>query len=218
MKHAQFKEWLHLSVVDELNDDARHLLDAHLSGCSECRDELKELLKFHSVIAENPPVEVTGRLLQEARQQLHLSLLEYRLRKPFWEQAALRVRDFVVREYKIAFGGIATAALGVFVGYVVFSQPPKKLEENAPRVETPVVEQAMKTGGGSGSFTQGDTRTSDLHLIEAGGKDVHAGAGNFGSGFAALGAKGASENVGANIGSSGGENDVRAGGVNRDVP
>ena len=88
MKHAQYKEWLHLSVIDELNDDARHLLDAHLGGCSECRDELKELLKFQSVIAENPPVEVTDRLLQEARQQLHLSLLEYRLRKPFWERVA----------------------------------------------------------------------------------------------------------------------------------
>ena len=170
MKHAQFKEWLHLSAVDELNDDARRLLDAHLGGCSECQNELKELLKFHSVIAKNPPVEVTDRMLLEARQQLHLSLLEYRLRKPFWERVAHWAQDFVVREYKIAFGGIAMAALGVFVGYLIFFQP-QKVEEKAPRIETPVVGQAMQPNSGAESFTQGTTRTSDLHLIDAGGND-----------------------------------------------
>ena len=170
MKHAQFKEWLHLSAVDELNDDARRLLDAHLGGCSECQDELKALLKFQSVIAENPPVEVTDRMLLEARQQLHLSLLEYRLRKPFWERVAHWSQDFVVRTYKIASGGIAMAALGVFVGYLIFFQP-QKVEEKAPRIELPVVGQAMQSNSGAESFTQGNTRTSDLHLIDAGGND-----------------------------------------------
>ncbi len=170
MKHAQFKEWLHLSVIDELNDDARHLLDAHLGGCSECRDELKGLLKFQSVIAENPPVEVTDRMLLDARQQLHLSLLEYRLRKPFSERVTHWAQDFVVREYKAVFGGIAMAALGIFVGYLVFSQP-QKVEEKVSRIEPPVVEQAMQSSSGTESFTQGNTRTSGLHLIDAGGKD-----------------------------------------------
>ena len=170
MKHAQFKEWLHLSVIDELNADARQLLDGHLSGCSECRVELRDLLRFRSAIAENPPVEMTDRLLQEARQQLHLSLLEHRLRKPFWERAALWAQDFVVREYKIAFGGIAMAALGIFVGFLIFSQP-QKVEEKTSRIETPVAEQAMQSSSGAESFTQGNTRTSDLHLIDAGGKD-----------------------------------------------
>ena len=170
MKHAQIKEWLHLSVVDELNDDARRLLDAHLGGCTECQDELKELLKFQSVIAKNAPVEVTNRMLLEARRQLHLSLLEYRLRKPFWERVAHWVQDVVVREYKVASGGIAMAALGVFVGYLIFFQP-QKSEDKAHRFESPVVEQAMQSSSGSESFTQGNTRTSDLHLIDAGAKD-----------------------------------------------
>ena len=110
------------------------LLDAHLGGCSECRDELKELLKFQSAIAENPPVEVTDRLLQEARQQLHLSLLEYRLRKPFWRRMVRWAQDVAVREYKMAFGGIGIAALGVFVGYLIFFQP-QKVEEKTARIE-----------------------------------------------------------------------------------
>ncbi len=170
MKHAQYKEWLHLSALSELNADARRLLDAHLGGCAECRDELKELLKFQSVIARNPLAEVTERTLMEARQQLRLSLLEYRLWKPFSERAADWAQDFIVRTYKIAFGGIAMAALGVVVGYLIFFRP-QIAEEKAPRIELPAVEQAVQSNSGSESFTQGNTRTSDLHLIDAGGKD-----------------------------------------------
>jgi hypothetical protein len=62
------------------------------------------------------------------------------------------------------------AALGVFVGYLIFFQP-QKVEEKAPRIELPVVGQAMQSNSGAESFTQGNTRTSDLHLIDAGGND-----------------------------------------------
>ncbi len=174
MKHAQYKEWLHLSAIDELNDEARQLLDLHLVECAECRDELRDLLKFQSIIAENPPVEITERLLREARQQLHSSLLEFRLKKSLWERVGESVRELVVQEYKIAFGGIGMAALGVFVGYLIFSQP-QRFEDKATRVEPQAigqaVEQAAQSNGGAESFTQGNTRTSDLHLIDAGGKD-----------------------------------------------
>ena len=169
MRHAQFKEWLHLSVIDELDGDAKELLQEHLSGCAECRAELKELGKFRSVIAGNPPVEVSGRLLQEARRQLHSSLLEYRLKKSVWDGIVGSVRDLLVREYKTALGGITMAALGILIGYAVFSRP--QMEMKAIPLETPAVEQAVLSGNAAESFTQGNTRTSDLHLIDAGGKD-----------------------------------------------
>jgi len=170
MKHTQFKEWLHLSAIGELDDDARQLLDAHLEGCSQCRMELKDLLKFQSVIVRNPPIEVSDRLLEEARKQLHASLLGIRLTEPLWKRVLETVQEFAVRDYKLAFGGTVMAALGVFVGYLIFFQP-QKGEEKAARSESPVVEQAMQSGNGSESFTRGNTRTSDLHLIDAGGKD-----------------------------------------------
>jgi len=170
MKHAQFKEWLQLSVINELGGDARQLLEAHLRGCSECRAELDDLLKFQSVIAGNPPPEVSDRLLEEARKQFHLSLLAIRLKRSLWERVIETVQEFAAREYKLVFGGAAVAALGVFIGYLIFFHP-QRVEENALHHELPVVERAVQTGGGSESFTQGNTRTSDLHLIDAGGKD-----------------------------------------------
>jgi hypothetical protein len=169
MRHAQFKEWLYLSAVDELDDDARELLEVHLNGCAECTAELKELRKFQSVIRENAPVEVTDRLLQEARRQLRSSLLELRLKKSMWAGIVEWVREFFVKEYKVALGGVSAAVFGLVVGYAVFSHP--QIEMKAIPVETPGVEQAVQASGAAESFTQGNTRTSDLRLIDAGAKD-----------------------------------------------
>jgi hypothetical protein len=170
MKHAQFKEWLYLSVIDELNDDERHLFDLHLGGCSECRSELKELQKFESVIAGNKPVEVTDRLLQEARQQLRVAILEHRLKKTPWGRMFESTREFILQDYRIAFGGIAMSALGLLVGYMIFSQVPK-MEENRAHIEPQAVQQAMRSNSGTESFTQGSMRTSNVNLIDANASD-----------------------------------------------
>ena len=169
MRHAQFKELLHLSLVDELDEEARQVLETHLNGCAECRAERKELQRLQAVVAENPPFEVTNRLLQEARRQLHSSLLEIRLKKSAWDGIVERVEEFFVREYKTAFGGISMAALGLLLGYAIFSRP--QVAVKTIPVETPVVQQAMQSDNGGESFTQGSTRTSDLHLINGAGKD-----------------------------------------------
>lgn len=166
MKHTQFKEWLQLSVIDELKDDERALLTIHLGECATCREELNELEKFYSVIGHRESIEVSDALLQEARQQLRRALLEQRLAKPLWERAFESIYEYIFHEYKIAFGGIATMALGIFVGYVVF-MPPRTGEGNPAREERPVLQQAMSVNETKESFTQEETRTSNLHFIDS---------------------------------------------------
>ena len=75
MKHEQFKEWLQLSLIDELKDDERALLNIHLGGCSACGAELKEMEQFRSLIVRHDSIEVSDALLQDARQQLRTALL-----------------------------------------------------------------------------------------------------------------------------------------------
>lgn len=170
MKHRQFKEWLHLSAINELKDDAQGLLDIHLRECSECRAELKELQRFHSLIEKQKPIEVSDALLHEARQQLRAALLRERLEKSMWEKVLGLTREFVYREYKIAFGGFAMAALGLFVGYLVFV-PTRTAEDKIVQREHPVVRQAMQSGDRSDSFTQGDTRTSNVRFVDSDASD-----------------------------------------------
>ncbi len=170
MKHIQFKEWLQLSVIGELNNDERQLLDIHLRGCSECSSELEELKKFQSVIVRQKPVEVTERLLQEARQQLRKALLQERLQKSLWQRLIDPVRELVEQEYKVAFGGIALSALGVLLGYIIFSAP-QKSEDKVVHVEQPVIQQAVQIPSEKESFTQGNTRTSNVQIIGSGSND-----------------------------------------------
>lgn len=166
MKHTQFKEWLQLSVIDELKDDERALLDIHLVECSACRAELNEMEKFHSIVVRQDSIEVSDTLLQEARQQLRTALLEQRLKKSLWKDAFGSIHEYVFRDHKIAFGGIAMVALGMFVGYVVFV-PPRIGEEKIARQERPIVQETMHMDGNKDSFTQEETRTSNLHFIDS---------------------------------------------------
>lgn len=166
MKHTKFKEWLQLSVIDELKDDERALLEIHLGECSACREELKEMDQFLSISVRRDSIEVSDMMLQGARQQLRAALLEQRLKKSLWEDAFESIHEYVFRGHKIAFGGVAMAALGMFVGYVVFVLP-RIAEERVVRQERPVVQDAMHVEGNKDSFTQEETRTSNLHFIDS---------------------------------------------------
>ncbi len=170
MKHTQFKEWLQLSVIDELKDNERALLDIHLGECSACRVELNEMVKFHSIIVRQDSIEVGDTLLQEARQQLRTALLEKGSKKALWKGVVESIYEFVFREHKIAFGGFAMAALGMFVGYVVFV-PPWTTAGRMALQERPPVREAMHVDGREDSFTQEAARTSNLHFIDSDAED-----------------------------------------------
>jgi anti-sigma factor RsiW len=166
MKHEQFKEWLQLSTIDELKDDERALLDIHLGQCSACQVEFKELEKFHSIVGQIDSIAVSDTLLLEARQQLRTALLERRLKKSLWKDALESIPEYVFREHKIVFGGVAMAALGMFIGYVVFV-PSRIGEENIVRQPRPVVQEATHMEGSKDSFTQDEARTSNLQFIDS---------------------------------------------------
>ncbi len=170
MKHRQFKEWLQLSAIGELTRERQELLDVHLRECSECRTELASIKSLASVVAGHRPVEVTEDLLGEARQQLRVALLELRLKRSPFEQVLDNVRDIATREYRVVFGGLAMSALGVFVGYMIFT-PSHVLEAKQENVGQPFVQQAVQKASANESFTQGDTRTSNIHLIDTDGGD-----------------------------------------------
>src|SRR5208283_299245 len=103
-------------------------------------------------------------------------------------------------------------------------QPEHQNEGDDGNEERPIALEIEKESVGArgfadGAFVEGDGEGEPLvNTKGSGGVDVHAGADDFGGGVAAGGAEGASEDVGADVGSGGRENDVRASGVNGDVP
>ena len=54
MKCEWVKENILLYVYNELADDARYELEAHLARCNDCAAELDTTRKFHAVLSELP--------------------------------------------------------------------------------------------------------------------------------------------------------------------
>lgn len=151
MNHQQYKEWLQLSIYDELNQNERQMLDEHIQSCVECRAELDELEKFHATITRHKFAEPSDKLLLEARQQLHSALRIEQSRQSFWDQIFDSVRETVLPRYRIAFGGIATLVLGMLLGYLLFVPSSHKEGPQFVKEENPI--------------SQGDTRITNVRFL-----------------------------------------------------
>jgi hypothetical protein len=151
MRHQQYKDRLQLMLYDELSTQDQQDLERHLEGCAECRAELEELKRFHSVLAQHTPSFVTDALLQEARYELRGALRTERLKQPIWEKLAERVHNLIFQQYKIAFGAVATLAVGLFLGYLVFS--PGSGEREIQQLPTQAAKKTAQPLGGNTQIT-----------------------------------------------------------------
>jgi hypothetical protein len=151
MKHQQYKDRLQLMLYDELSTQDRQDLEKHLEECAECRAELEELKRFHSVLAEHTPSFVTDSLLQEARRELRGALRGERLKQSIWEKLAEGVRNLILPQYKTAFGAVATLAVGLFLGYLVFS--PRSGERGIQQLPTQAAKETAQPLGGNTQIT-----------------------------------------------------------------
>ncbi len=129
-------------LYDELGTQDRQDLEEHLEGCTECQAELEELKKFHSVLARHMPAFATDELLQEMRHELRGALRTERMKQSVWEKLAEHARNLILPQYKIALGAVATLAVGVFLGYLVFA--PRVTEREAQQLTTPTAKEASQ--------------------------------------------------------------------------
>jgi hypothetical protein len=158
MRHQQYKDRLQLMLYDELSTQDLQDLEKHIEECAECRAELEELKKFHSVLAQHTPSFVTDTLLQEARRELRGALRSERLKQSIWEKLAERVRIFTLPQYKIAFGAVATLAVGLFLGYLVFS--PRSGEREIQQLPTRAAKETTQPLGGN-------TQITNVHFVSS---------------------------------------------------
>jgi len=70
MKHEDYKEWIQLAALGELDDEKRRVLGAHLEVCTDCRMGYDELVKVMSIVGEARPAKPTETELELARGRL----------------------------------------------------------------------------------------------------------------------------------------------------
>ncbi len=121
------REMLLLYLYDELSSDDRRSVERLLSTSAECRAELDGLKKLHQTLAQYKPAVVGDRALDEVRGELRVAIRHERLRKSFTQTISDFLAESVFSQYKLAFGGVATIAVGFLLGYAVFYSP---MQEN----------------------------------------------------------------------------------------
>ena len=160
MEHDRFKEWLHLSVFDELGEDKEPQLEAHVQSCDECRREREELVRMLEAISASGAGEPSEAMLMGARQKLSAALSkepvhsvtrESAQREPIitrlfgtgWKKPVISGRRGVRPGYRFALAGAATLSVGFFIGYLAFGRvepvsPMPAIELGASRPYTAV--------------------------------------------------------------------------------
>lgn len=124
MTHQQFKEWIHLSLYNELNERDEYLLQEHLMACASCRHAFEQAKRMHETLAQTPRARFSEQMLQEARQGLRVALRYEQAARPSIRQ---RLADTVAiwkgwlapawrSRYAYALGGLVLFALGLFIG------------------------------------------------------------------------------------------------------
>lgn len=127
MNHAQFKEWLMLSVYGELGPKDRKVLKSHLAGCDECRTELTDLRRLMRAVGKRKLVEPSEQLLHEARRELQGVLRLERNRKNVLQTIDGVLAGFFTPGYRLVIGSLALVGVGILGGYLLFSQSPVSL-------------------------------------------------------------------------------------------
>jgi hypothetical protein len=175
MKHERFKEWLHLSVFDELRADERQLLEEHVTSCDECRREREELVRMLESITESGAGEPSEEMLSSARESLRAALwrespAHTAARMPVRSEAlSTPSRGFLtggrarggafgggwLRGYRAAFAGAAMICVGFVLGYLAFD----RLHPVSPvQLAEPVTDESY-------------TGISDVHFVDADAAD-----------------------------------------------
>ncbi|MBX2992366.1 MAG: HEAT repeat domain-containing protein [Bacteroidetes bacterium] len=158
MNHQQYRQWLLLSLYEELNSEEQSRLNKHLTQCRECRIELDELQKLHASLARAGSFAPDDALLNDARQNLRSALRAERTRPSMWDRLGDFVSDYIQPNYKIALGGVAMLAAGILVGRMLFPATQ----------DTPVAQVADRHFS---SAFEGEPRISNIRFLDSDAQD-----------------------------------------------
>ena len=121
MKHDDYKELLHLSFCDELNEEERQVLDDHVKSCGDCREESKELGKLGILLGRGQRFEITDQLLDEARRELRVALRLEKSKPRFWAGIAEQFDALASPASTFALRSAAMIVVGLAAGYLLFN-------------------------------------------------------------------------------------------------
>lgn len=123
MNHEEYREFVVLSIYNELSEQDRLRLESHLRECAGCRQELAELQGLRKGIGDDVR-SVPEHGLWQARQGLQEILNKAKPveKRPYFRPVIEFFSDLVLQP-AYAVGSILMLSIGLFLGYLIFASP-----------------------------------------------------------------------------------------------
>lgn len=142
MKKEKFTELANLYLLDELSAEERTELENAMLENDELKDEFENIKRLCEALVEGRPSPAGDAVLDSARGALMRSVRNEMNKTSFKDKILGWIKDLFFTNYKIAFGGAATMAVGVFIGYLFFSPNfiESRLTDNSKSVDLDNIE------------------------------------------------------------------------------
>ncbi len=116
MKKENFIEQAYLYLMNELDEHDKLMFEDTLLQKDELKKEFESIKETFELIEENKPSVADERLLTMARQSLMRQVRVASEKSTKFEEVIAALRNYVLANYKLAVGGVATFALGIVFG------------------------------------------------------------------------------------------------------
>jgi HEAT repeats len=124
MNRDRFTELAYLYLLNEIDESGKIELEDTLMQDDLLKEEFEQIKQTVFLLKEKKPSLPDERLLVSARRSLMREIRkEAGLPSPF-VRAANSTRKFLFENYRFAFGGVMTFALGIVIGYLFFASHP----------------------------------------------------------------------------------------------
>ena len=121
MNDKRFTELTQIYFLNEIADDEKIELENYLLENDNAKKEFEALKKLHRTFSSNRPAPLSDRVLEESRQTLLRKLRTEETKETVLSKAYNSLISLFTTNYKYALSGVATLAIGMFLGYLFFA-------------------------------------------------------------------------------------------------
>jgi hypothetical protein len=164
MTKENFTEQAYLYLMNELDESEKFEFEDILLQDDVLKNEFDEIKLSALAVQSFKPVEPDNRLLASARQSLMRTIRNEAAQVSPLAGLTNHIRKYLFENYRLAFGGIVTFALGIILGYILL-MPKNPVTLNT---ETPLVSSNKVSVE---DIEKGNTQISNVTLSDSNSKN-----------------------------------------------
>jgi hypothetical protein len=127
MNDKRYNELMQIYLLNEISAEEKIELENYLLENDKAKKEFEEMKKLHRTFASNRPVPLSDRVLDESRQTLLRRIRAEETQESGFTKFINSIKNIFAANYKYALSGVATLAVGLFLGYMFFSPSQPRL-------------------------------------------------------------------------------------------